>query len=171
MNKTIRKKTFAILTVFVLLGVLLPQVSALALIYSNPMSSGAKSSGTGGAESTGQATTESSATLIGVTGQIIQWAAGQLTYWLNNQQLALGEIKMVKDSWTILRDFVNMFFILFLIIMAFGTIFNVSGFRYNELLPKFLIAALLINFSFTIGQYVISLGNGLAQVFLNQLFC
>lgn len=75
----------------------------------------------------------------------------------------------VKAAWQVLRDFVNLFFILSLIVMAGATVFDVSGYRFKDLFAKFLIAALLINFSFVIGQYVFQLSNGLTAIFLNQM--
>ncbi|MDP3954135.1 MAG: hypothetical protein Q8Q06_01810 [bacterium] len=124
-----------------------------------------------GGEAAADLAAKASATNLGVIGTLIEWAAKSFSQWLEpqNMGLAIGGVPVVQQSWTILRDFVNMLFILFLVIMAFGTIFDIPRYTYKDMLPNFLIAAFLINFSFTIGQYVISLGNGLAQVFLNQL--
>lgn len=73
-------------------------------------------------------------------------------------QNALLKIDAVREVWTIFRDFANMFFILLLVITAFATIFNMpQGYRYKELLPKIIIAALLINFSFVIFQWAVDL--------------
>ena len=150
--------------VITLFGVLLPQFANAGwfdyLDYLNPAAVG---------EAIAKKITNMSGTVLGVLGKLIAWAGKSLSYWLNNQQLALAKLPVIEQSWTIIRDFVNMFFILFLVIMAFGTIFDMPKYTYKAVLPNFLIAALLVNFSFTIGQYVISLGNGLAQVFLNTL--
>ncbi len=71
--------------------------------------------------------------------------------------------------WTIVRNFVNLFFILILLIIAFGTIFDNPRYNYKELLPKLIIAALLINFSFLIGRVLIDVSNLLSSVFLNSV--
>ncbi len=63
----------------------------------------------------------------------------------------------------------NLFFILVLIIMAFGTIFDIDKYSWKKMLVPFLFAALLINFSLAIGQYIISIGDGLSRVFLTTL--
>lgn len=75
----------------------------------------------------------------------------------------------VYNAWRVMRDFMNMFFILVLIVMAFGTIFNLQKYNYSSLLKYFLVSAILINFSFTIGQYLIYIGNGLGSIFLGTI--
>lgn len=76
---------------------------------------------------------------------------------------------MIKNAWGTFRDFTNMFFILVLIIMAFGTIFDIDHYTFKDMFPKFLIAALLINFSFVIGVYILQIGNGISFVFLQSI--
>ncbi|MFH1769535.1 MAG: sulfite exporter TauE/SafE family protein [Parcubacteria group bacterium] len=75
----------------------------------------------------------------------------------------------LKDTWRVIRDFVNMFFILILIIIAFGTIFNIEEYTYRKLLPKLIIAALLINFSLVIGEFVASIAESLTVVSLKTI--
>lgn len=76
---------------------------------------------------------------------------------------------VIHKIWEIVRDIVNLTFILILIIMAFGTIFQVKEYTYKEMFGPFLISAILINFSFAIGQYLIDLSNGLAHVFFDTI--
>lgn len=76
---------------------------------------------------------------------------------------------VIHQMWGLIRDFVNMFFILVLIIMAFGTIFDIKDYTFKDMFPRFLIAALLINFSFVITLYILGLSNGLAGVFLHSI--
>lgn len=89
-----------------------------------------------------------------------------IQYQTNN---AVYNVGVVDESWTIIRNFVNLFFILVLIIMAFGTIFDLQNYTWKKMLPSFLIAALLINFSLAIGQYIITVANGLSGVFLKEI--
>ncbi len=56
----------------------------------------------------------------------------------------------VVETWKILRDLANMFFIVLLLIMSFGTILQLKGYGYKNLLSSILIMAILINFSRTI---------------------
>src|SRR3989344_688347 len=75
----------------------------------------------------------------------------------------------IYTVWGFVRDFVNLFFILGLIIMAFGTIFDIKKYTYKELLMPLIISALLINFSFTIGEYAINLSNQVSNVLLTTI--
>jgi len=108
--------------------------------------------------------------LLEGVGYVIAWAAKTLEAVVRPEtQAIITNTFVVRESWRIVRDFMNMFFILFLIIMAFGTIFDIDKYHWRNLLPYLLIAALLINFSMVIGEYIIKIGNGLAAVFLRQI--
>lgn len=63
----------------------------------------------------------------------------------------------------------NMFFVLILLWVAIATIFDFEQFTARQLLPKIIIAALLINFSLPIGKVFINLSNGIAQVFYSNM--
>lgn len=76
---------------------------------------------------------------------------------------------VVYQSWTIMRDFANMFFIIALIVMAFATIFDIAQYSAKALIGKFLIAALLINFSLTLGGLVIDGAQVLNNTFLTAI--
>src|SRR3989344_160741 len=76
---------------------------------------------------------------------------------------------VVYQSWTIMRDFANMFFIIALIVMAFATIFDIAKYSAKALIGKFLIAALLINFSLTLGGLVIDGAQILNNTFLTAI--
>lgn len=76
---------------------------------------------------------------------------------------------VVYQSWTIMRDFANMSFIIALIVMAFATIFDIAQYSAKALIGKFLIAALLINFSLTLGGLVIDGAQVLNNTFLTAI--
>jgi len=78
-------------------------------------------------------------------------------------------IQVVQTTWALVRNFSNMFFILGLIIMAFATIFDVSRYNFRTLIVRFLIVALLINFSLTIGETIIDWTQSLSSVFLTAM--
>ncbi len=50
-------------------------------------------------------------------------------------------------GWTIVRDFMNLFIIVALLIIAFATVFKVQAYHYKQMLPKLVIAAVAVNFS------------------------
>jgi len=61
----------------------------------------------------------------------------------------------VQKGWVMLRDLVNMFFILGLLLIAFGTVLKIEKYSYNKLLGRLLIMAILVNFSRTICGIII----------------
>ncbi len=100
----------------------------------------------------------------------IAWAANLFDEFIQFQtSQGIYGVFVVDQSWRIIRDFVNMFFILVLIVMAFGTIFDIKNYTWRDMLPYFIISALLVNFSLTIGQYIITVANGLSSVLLKQI--
>lgn len=78
-------------------------------------------------------------------------------------------MKIVQDGWRTCRDFANMLFILFMIIIAFATILRIEGYGIKKLLPKVIIIALLINFSMVISLAIVDLTNITANVFMNDV--
>lgn len=56
----------------------------------------------------------------------------------------------VNMGWTTVRDVTNLFFVVILLVIAFATVLRVSSYQYQQLLPKFVIAIFLVNFSRTI---------------------
>src|SRR3989338_3340136 len=56
----------------------------------------------------------------------------------------------VQSTWVIMRDFVNMFFVFALLLIAFSTILRLRQYEAKQLLPKLVLYAVLVNFSLTI---------------------
>lgn len=100
---------------------------------------------------------------------VVGWICLQLVYILlivasyNN----FVNSEAVTQGWSIVRDVVNMFFILILLVIAFATIFNVSEYKYQKMLPRLLIMAVVINFSRTIAGLLIDLGQVVMLTFVN----
>lgn len=79
-----------------------------------------------------------------------------------------GRAAPVKIGWVVIRDICNMFFIVVLLISAFGTIIPYdNSLRYNNVLPKLLLMAILINFSKTIIQVGIDASQVVMLTFVN----
>lgn len=100
---------------------------------------------------------------------VLQYVMSLLSQFLRGE--ANGTILMpaaVFGVWRILLNFVNMFFILFLIIIAFNTIFS-TGESYQKAIPNLIIIALLINFSFTIAQNLVGTADGLSNIFIKVI--
>ena len=98
----------------------------------------------------------------------IMGAAIQLLYWTVNIRVHTN-VTIIQEGWEIMRDFANMLFMIALVIMAYGTIFNVKGYDFRSLIARFLIAALLINFSLVIGGLIIDGTQVLNNTFLNAM--
>lgn len=109
-----------------------------------------------------------SASVSEIMGKILSGIAGVFNDVLQYQAANFVDVTIVKNSWATFRDFTNMFFILILIIIAFGTIFDVSRYNWKGLMARFLIVALLINFSFAICVYVVQVSSTLSGVMLGQ---
>ncbi|MFA5069837.1 MAG: hypothetical protein WC528_00995 [Patescibacteria group bacterium] len=73
----------------------------------------------------------------------------------------------VVKGWVIVRDVCNMLFIAILLVIAFGTIFKWEAYRYTRLLPKFILMAVLINFSKFICGFFIDFFQVLMMTFVN----
>lgn len=73
----------------------------------------------------------------------------------------------VTHGWSILRDVCNMFFILILLVIAFATTLNRESYGMKKLLPKFIIAAVLINFSKLICGIIIDFAQVIMLTFVN----
>ncbi len=72
----------------------------------------------------------------------------------------------VQDAWGTIRDLANMFFILILLLMAFGTILQVQGYGYRQMLSKLLLMAILVNFSKSIVALLIDFSQIVTLTFL-----
>jgi hypothetical protein len=76
---------------------------------------------------------------------------------------------VVSMGWAIVRDTVNMFFVIVLIVIAFGTIFGQSRFQWQQQIPRLMIFALVINFSKTLCGLMIDVGQVVMLTFANAL--
>ncbi len=74
----------------------------------------------------------------------------------------------VRNAWTVVRDFSNIFFILVLLYIAIQTILGL-GHETKKMIAKVVIMALLINFSIFFTKVVIDSSNILALIFYNKI--
>lgn len=74
----------------------------------------------------------------------------------------------VANGWIIVRDVVNMFFIVVLLVIAFGTILGVEQYSYhNKRLTTLLLMAVVVNFSRTICGLLIDFAQVIMLTFVN----
>gem|GEM_PF-1779325 len=72
----------------------------------------------------------------------------------------------VTQGWVVVRDVVNMFFVVVLLAIAIGTILQQQQYSYAQALPKFIAAAVLVNFSKTICGLFIDFGQIVMMTFV-----
>lgn len=73
----------------------------------------------------------------------------------------------VQAGWPLIRDVVNMLFIIVLLITAFSTIIQYKKFDYRAVLPKLLLMAVLVNFSKTLIGLLIDFSQVMMLTFVN----
>jgi len=93
---------------------------------------------------------------------VIQGLVKIISYqnFIDSQAVILG--------WVIVRDICNMFFVVILMIIAFGTILHLENYNYKKWLPKLILMAVLINFSKTICGLLIDVAQVVMLTFVNS---
>ncbi|MBI5733398.1 MAG: hypothetical protein HY973_00425 [Candidatus Kerfeldbacteria bacterium] len=93
-------------------------------------------------------------TLIGILIQIAQY-----NDFINAPAVAKG--------WVIVRDVVNMFVIVMMLVIAFATTFRIEEYQYKKLLSKLLIMSVLVNFSKMLTGLFIDFSQVIMLTFVN----
>ncbi|OGZ33562.1 MAG: hypothetical protein A2Y98_01345 [Candidatus Portnoybacteria bacterium RBG_19FT_COMBO_36_7] len=107
--------------------------------------------------------------VLTIFGWILYLAAAFLDFVLNSNQLnKFTNAEIVKVGWKISRDTANMFFALILLIISFATILRIESYGIKQVLPRLIIAALLINFSLTIAGVIVDFSQVLTKHFINM---
>jgi hypothetical protein len=73
----------------------------------------------------------------------------------------------VNYGWIMVRDVTNMFFVIILLVIAFGTILGLEQYEYKKLLFKMIAAAVIVNFSRTICGLIIDVAQVIMVTFIN----
>ncbi len=102
--------------------------------------------------------------LLNIAFLLFAWVidANKLNAVLSNQA--------IYDSWEVVRDLLNIAFILVLLFSAFASIFQASSYNYKKILLWLVIMALLVNFSYPITRFIIDVSNSLMYTILKQAF-
>ena len=88
---------------------------------------------------------------------------------LNLSVANTGVNSVVLLGWKICRDIANLGFVLGIVMIAFSTIIQVKEYGAQKLLIKFITAAVLVNFSLTIGGVFIDFSNVITGFFLSRV--
>lgn len=76
---------------------------------------------------------------------------------------------IVKLGWNMIRDVANMFFVVVLLVIAFGTILGLEQYEWKKTLIKLVMSAFLVNFSNLICQLIIDAAQVFTISFLNAV--
>ena len=75
----------------------------------------------------------------------------------------------VTVGWVMVRDITNMFFVVIMLLIAFGTILGIEQYEWKKLLIKFILAAIFVNFSRVICGVFIDISQVVMQTFVNGI--
>src|SRR3989304_4298460 len=101
-------------------------------------------------------------------GILLSFEAKIIDYLLSPEYFSFTNAAIVKAGWTITRDLANMFFIVILLIASFAIVLRRQSYSINSLLPKLIIAALLINFSLVFAGIIIDASQAATVFFIKQ---
>ncbi len=113
------------------------------------------------------------AQMVGAIAEFFGWVFTQLLTFLVELLVDIAAYngfataEAVERGWVIVRDLTNMFFILVMLVIAFGTILGVEEYSYKRMLPRLLIMAVLINFSKVICGLLIDFSQVVMLTFVN----
>jgi len=83
--------------------------------------------------------------LFSISAFLVQFAAALLEFTFSIEKFT--DVSVVTYGWQICRDLCNIGFVLIMLVMAFDSVLQLNKYPIKQLLPKLIIAALLINFS------------------------
>ena len=101
--------------------------------------------------------------LYGLAAVIFAWAV-DAKVWLE-----LFNMSATYTMWGMVRDFFNLFFILTLLFVAFGTIFQIQAYNYRKWLLQLVLMALLVNFSFPVSRFIVDATNVPMYFFIDSI--
>lgn len=80
---------------------------------------------------------------------VITYPYGTEWNYIGSDSTAGGfvNVSAVITGWKMVRDICNIFFSLILVIIALATVLKIESYSWKQLLPKFILMAILINFS------------------------
>ncbi len=111
-----------------------------------------------------------SSVMISIAGLFIQLTIFALKFFIEiagyNNYI---DADVVQIGWNMVRDIANMFFVVVLLVIAFGTILGLEQYEWKKTLVKLVMAAFFVNFSNLICQLIIDIGQVFTITFLNAL--
>lgn len=104
--------------------------------------------------------------VLNILAKLVQFAGFLMDATLSQDFFrGLVDNEGVYTGWVIVRDTLNLFFMLLLLFSAFATIFQVEKYHLRKMIVMLVVMALLVNFSFPITRFIIDFSNS-AMYFL-----
>lgn len=91
--------------------------------------------------------------LLIMAGVIFDWAINPGNFE------AVMKMESIYKGWTIVRDFLNLAFILVLLYSAFCTVLQIEKYNLKKIILTLVLMALLVNFSFPVARFIIDTSN------------
>jgi len=101
---------------------------------------------------------------VSIAGVILWWVLSP--YFMS---LSYTHGGIVDVGWPIVRDFINMFFIIALVIIGLATALRIKEYQVQKTLPTLIIIAILINFTPVICGLIVDASNIIMNFFLEEL--
>jgi len=76
-------------------------------------------------------------------------------------------IRAVEVGWVLVRDLGNIFLVVSLLVIAIATIIGIESYEWKKMLTKFVMAAVLVNFSRQICAFIIDAAQVVSMTFVN----
>lgn len=111
--------------------------------------------------------------IINYLSEIVSDLAGGVFLFLINFLIGVSQYNsflgssVVTIGWSVTRDLANMFLVVALLVIAFGTILSINSYQASNLLKQFLFAAILVNFSKTICGVLIDASQVVMMTFVS----
>jgi hypothetical protein len=103
-------------------------------------------------------------------GWLLPVASSIFTYIADAKNITnILEADALYAGWGVVRDTLNIAFILVLIFTAFSTIFHIEKYNYKKMLLTLVLMALLVNFSWPIIRFIIDVSNTLMYTIIKAL--
>lgn len=100
-----------------------------------------------------------------ITAMLVSFAAAFVQLMIH-LSVKIIDSPIVKEGFRTALNLTNLGFVLAIIFIAFLTIFRLQGYETKKLLKNLIIAAVLVNFSFTIAGSVMDVGNVFSLFFI-----
>ncbi len=92
-------------------------------------------------------------------GKMIALMVNLIKFTMSDTIMRVFETDGLYMGWSVVRDFLNIFFVFFLLFSAFSTVFQVSKYHIRSTWVMIVVMALLVNFSWPVARVIIDVSN------------